>query len=326
MQTLLIILVSFTFTLIIGFLLRRLHWEKHNFVVRNYLVTAPKLDSLRHEIRVVFIGDLHNYCYGKDNDILIQEIIAQEPELILITGDMLVAKRYTSYDVAVRFLQQLPKICPVYYSNGNHEQRLKENPERYGDFEPYRMLLKKAGIHLLENESTTIELRGIAIRITGLELPLPKSKLSGQYKVSKLLIESLIGQVSGTHYEILLAHNPMHYKYYLEWGADLILAGHLHGGIIRIPGWRGLVTPHMQLFPKYSGEITKFEDQTLLVTRGLGSHTIKVRLFNKAEVVCIHLTTRVIITELHRLRLEEAKLQAAYTTSVIARCNRSNPE
>ena len=312
-----IIIVLVLLLLIITiFLLARIYWEAHHFVIRNYLITNPKLDTLTREIRIVFIGDLHNHCYGKDNDILVQAIREQEPELILITGDMIVAKNHVSYDVAVRFLQQLPSICPVYYANGNHEQRLKAFPQRYGEYEPYRKLLINAGIHVLENPSEDIKVHGIPIRITGLEIPLirrSEARFNRKERVDAPMIRSLVGKHKKACYEILLAHNPMHYKGYLSWGADLILSGHLHGGMIRIPGWRGLVTPHMHLLPKYSGEITKFKDQALLITRGLGSHTIKIRLFNKAEVVVIHLTTKAMIEESVRIKAEELTFQQAYT-------------
>ena len=87
--------------------------------------------------------------------------------------------------------------------------------------------------------------------------------------------------------QILLAHNPAFSEIYKEWGADLVLAGHLHGGLVRVPGFRGIITPQLKLFPKYSGEMRKDKNQAVIVSRGLGMHTIKIRLFNKAEVVSV---------------------------------------
>ena len=88
---------------------------------------------------------------------------------------------------------------------------------------------------------------------------------------------------------ILLAHNPAYMDAYLEWGADLILSGHLHGGLVRVPGIGGIVTPQGFLFPKYSGEMTKEGDQTVIVSRGLGTHTLNIRLFNTPELISVQL-------------------------------------
>ena len=90
-------------------------------------------------------------------------------------------------------------------------------------------------------------------------------------------------------YTILLAHNPAYMDVYLEWGADLVLSGHLHGGLVRIPGLGGIVTPQGFFFPKYSGEMTREGEQTVIVSRGLGSHTLNIRLFNVPELISIHL-------------------------------------
>ena len=90
-------------------------------------------------------------------------------------------------------------------------------------------------------------------------------------------------------YHILLAHNPSYMEAYKEWGSDLILSGHLHGGCVRLPGIGGVITPQAFLFPKYSGEMTVDGKQTIIVSKGLGTHTFNVRLFNPAEVIAITL-------------------------------------
>ena len=75
-------------------------------------------------------------------------------------------------------------------------------------------------------------------------------------------------------------------------GADLILSGHLHGGLVRCPGIGAVVTPQGFLFPKYSGEMRREGEQTIVVSRGLGSHTINIRLFNMPEVIAIEVCVR----------------------------------
>lgn len=60
--------------------------------------------------------------------------------------------------------------------------------------------------------------------------------------------------LSGERYSILLTHRPELTRYYRESGFDLVVAGHAHGGQVRIPGLgRGLLAPHQGLFPRYAG-------------------------------------------------------------------------
>ncbi|MEF2765303.1 MAG: hypothetical protein U0N43_08465, partial [Mediterraneibacter sp.] len=84
-------------------------------------------------------------------------------------------------------------------------------------------------------------------------------------------------------------HREDYVEGYKEWGADVILSGHLHGGIVRIPGIGGVITPQAFLFPKYSGEMTVEGEQAVIVSKGLGTHTIDIRLFNTPEVVLLTL-------------------------------------
>ena len=97
-----------------------------------------------------------------------------------------------------------------------------------------------------------------------------------------------IGEPAGG-YQILLAHNPAYVPVYKEWGADLILSGHLHGGVMRIPGIGGVIGPDFTIFPKYSGDIYREGDATIVVSKGLGVHSIPVRLFNPAELIVLEM-------------------------------------
>ena len=264
--------------------------ECRRFRVTHYTPgTSEKNPSSPAEQRIVFLSDLHNQVYRSRNDILLEEIRKQEPGLILIGGDMLIGKKNTSPAHALELIRRLPEIAPVYYALGNHEQRLKNCVEKYGDvMYYYRKELTAAGVHFLENESAHVSLSGRELRITGLALPL------GSYEkkhtpVTAGKIEKLAGPSDEACYQILLAHNPGYVAAYKEWGADLVLCGHLHGGVMRIPGWRGVVTPQASLFPKYSGEMTVEGDTAVVVSKGLGTHTVNLRVFNPAEVVVIHL-------------------------------------
>ena len=227
------------------------------------------------------------------NEPLLQAIRNEKPDLILIGGDMLVGKEDASYDIALDFTSQLPEIAPVLYATGNHEQRMREKPEIYqAAYADYRQQLKDRGVLFLENGSCRIEAGTVLLEISGVELP------SASYKklkklpiqasdIAEYLHKDSVSVTEDSVYRILLAHNPAYMNAYKGWGADLILSGHLHGGVMRLPGIGGVITPQAFLFPKYSGEMTKEGEQTIIVSRGLGTHTINIRLFNQPEVVSI---------------------------------------
>ncbi len=264
------------------------YWELHNFVMTDYEIRSEKLKGLGKEKRVLFLSDLHNHVYGKNNDTLLQAIRDAGPDLILIGGDMIVSYEHYGCIRTTAFLKELPKIAPVYCANGNHEQRAKEAPEHYSlRYDTYKKELEEAGIRFLENESADLAWEDAKVRLTGLEIPSRCYTHLRRIPLYRADLYSRIGKPDPDRYEILLAHNPAYIKEYKAWGADLILSGHLHGGVVRIPGFRGAITPDLRIFPKYSGGLYQEDGVDIVVSRGLGTHTINFRLFNPAEVVCL---------------------------------------
>lgn len=260
--------------------------ELHTFRVTRYRVASPKLTG---EKTWVFLSDLHNQVYGENNSKLIDAVKNESPDLILIGGDMLVGKNGHSYEPALACVKELVKIAPVYYANGNHEERMKLKPEKYDQsYALYREKLLEFGVHLLENESTVLS-DDSKVRLTGLEIPLECYTHLKRREMPGGAIKERIGNRDPEAFQVLLAHNPSYMKEYLAWGADLILSGHLHGGMVRIPGIGGVIGPDFVLFPKYSGEMRRVGDQTVIVSKGLGTHTIHIRLFNPAEIVVLSL-------------------------------------
>ena len=265
--------------------------ETHCFRVTRYKVPAEKLAGIVRDVKILFLSDLHNCAYGNENERLLRSIRDEDPDLILIGGDMLVGKAGIPYETALHFVEQLPEICPTVYANGNHELRMKEEPENYEDaYRIYKNSLEKKGVHFLEDSRIRVELGDASLQICGLELPSSSYRKFRKDRITASDIEEHFGfPASADVYTILLAHNPAYMDAYLEWGADMVLSGHLHGGLIRVPGIGGIVTPQGFLFPRYSGEMTQKGSQTVIVSRGLGTHTLNIRLFNTPELISIQL-------------------------------------
>lgn len=280
--------------------------ELHSFKVTRYRVSSVKLAGLRSKRKIIFLSDLHNYCYGRDNEPLFRAIEKEQPDLILIGGDMLLRSDGNNYSGTVRFLSGLTSICKVYCGNGNHEQKLKEQPWRFEQsYQEYKALLVKAGIHLLENESDEFEWDEARIRVTGLEIPMKAYDRFRRDRLKVREIEERIGE-SKAAYEILLAHHPAYTEIYQEWGADLILCGHYHGGVIGIPGIGGVIAPDFTLFPRYSGGCYPVGNAAAVVSRGLGAHSVPVRLLNPAEIVVIELVESENILYNNKIAIKES--------------------
>ena len=264
--------------------------ELRDFRVTKYRICSQKLNGIKKEKKIIFLSDLHNRMYGEENERLLESIQNQHPDLILIGGDMLVRKDGNSYDKTVHFLAKLPGICPVYCANGNHEQKLKELPDKYEQsYEEYKKALTASGIHMLENASETVKLDEVPVKLSGLEIPLGAYARFGKKELSLKEITDRIGE-HGDDYQILLAHHPGYMKEYLAYGADLILGGHYHGCVVQLPGIGGVISTNFTLFPKYSGGIYPEGEQTAVVSRGLGTHSVPLRLWNWPELIVLELS------------------------------------
>ena len=264
--------------------------ELRDFRVTKYRICSQKLNGIKREKKIIFLSDLHNRMYGEENERLLESIRNQHPDLILIGGDMLVRKDGNSYDKTVHFLAKLPGICPVYCANGNHEQKLKELPDKYEQsYEEYKKALTASGIHILENASETVKLDEVPVKLSGLEIPLGAYARFGKKELSLKEITDRIGE-HGDDYQILLAHHPGYMKEYLAYGADLILGGHYHGCVVQLPWIGGVISTNFTLFPKYSGGIYQEGEQTAVVSRGLGTHSVPLRLWNWPELIVLELS------------------------------------
>jgi len=256
-------------------------YDSSRFVVRSYRAEDARI---KKACRAVVLSDLHNKRYGKDNERLLAAIRARQPDFILIAGDIVTAKPRASLEPAIAFLEKLAAEYPVYYGNGNHEHRLKLYPRTYGDMAlRYGKALEEMGIKPLVNSHVNLPEYGIAVYGSEIDKYFYRHFRIGEMKPDYL--NGILGQAPGELYTVLLAHNPDYFPQYAAWGAGLVLSGHVHGGVARVPfWWKGVLSPALRLFPKYDGGIFREGEAVMVLSRGLGTHTIPVRLFNPAEL------------------------------------------
>ncbi len=441
-------------------------WQTHElrqFDVTHYYINSPKITKPH---RICVVSDLHQHSYGHYNDVLIDSIKAQEPDMIAIPGDMIVDKKPYQYGVASSFLSKISEIAPIYFSNGNHEKRVENiaNPNHI-HYELYKEALSNFNIYTLNNTGVRfddeIEIYGLDLPTTYYtkgkrhhlsamelmhmvgaevrenladagdsrksddagtwnvetesiepgELEIPKEKTlnaetvnseqaatedffgtgetdrddkadgsSGinaraqaleaemkktvtdekldnllnsnsqmaalysdlmrskhepsvgrvrkqkQKRKHRSLLASMVfaetdrierdrkdfeieslemkHRIQGnaerkpentsrfkddSKYRILLAHSPEFGDTYAEAGFDMSLCGHYHGGLVCLPNGKAVISPNFTLFPEYASGDNVVRGRHVITSRGLGTHTFNIRVFDRAELVVIHL-------------------------------------
>lgn len=268
--------------------------ELKQFEISNYKYKTTKVSK---RIRLAVVADLHGVEFGKDNGRLLAAAERESPDLILIPGDFITADTIEGYSrkgypfAAAESLRRLAEIAPVYYSMGNHEEWLSRGIDVLGYvWKRYEREAKEAGVHFLRNESSLVNIDGDLLEISGLEIANSYYAKLVDVKMREGYVESLLPKKKNAEaLQILLAHNPAYFEQYLSLHPNLIISGHTHGGLVRIPGYGSLFSPELKLFPDYDAGRYDREGASMFVSRGLGTHGYPIRVFNRAELMMIDL-------------------------------------
>ena len=240
-----------------------------------YTVVSSRLPESFDGFRIVQVSDLHGCEFGEGNERLLSAIRDAKPDIIAITGDM--ADENTDMAVIDRFLAGAADIAPVYYVSGNHEWWARCIPELEVLFEEY-------GVHYLRNEYEVISLGGESIVIAGAEDPNgPADMLSPENLVD------IINSNENEPYTVLLGHRNYWVEEYPELEVDIILSGHAHGGIVRLPFLGGVLGSGFRLFPDFTAGVYESGRYSMIVSRGLGNSVVVPRFMNRPELVAVTL-------------------------------------
>lgn len=274
-KTMLIILIIFiVFTIFFTL-------QNNNIVVSSYVHKNEVIPEAFDNFKIVHISDLHNKMFGKEQIRLLKRIEEQEPDIIVITGDLVDRRRY-NLENALKFINGAVKIAPVYYVSGNHEAW----SNRYSDVKEN---LEIEGVKVLENSLLEINKAGKVIEILGLSDP---DFLTESYSEATNIteLEAHLGDISkSNNFKILLSHRPELFDIYVSNNIDLIFSGHAHGGQVRLPFIGGFIAPDQGFFPKYTSGSFKQGLSTMYVSRGLGNSIVPVRVFNRPEIIVVTL-------------------------------------
>lgn len=257
------------------------NFQNKHLETTHYTYAAEQLGVDLDGYRIVQISDLHNAKFGKNNQKLVDRIRECAPDMIALTGD-LVDSNHTDVDRAVQFVDEIVKICPVYYVTGNHEYWLEKS-----EYDELMDGLIGAGVVILDDQVVEISRGDAKFRLVGLD---DKSLADGTLGTLLNNTHNVVHEDSDEReFTVVLAHEPQYLARYASSGVDLVLSGHAHGGQFRLPFVGGIVAPDQGFFPEYTAGEYYMDGTEMIVSRGLGNSVIPVRLFNYPEIVCVEL-------------------------------------
>lgn len=222
---------------------------------------------------IVQLSDLHGSSFGRDNSRLAALVREQEPDLIALTGDFVEDE---SQLAATRgLLEGISGCAPIYWVNGNHEW-VK------GVLPALRELLDSCGVVRLENGYLPLSRGGAQIVVAGAEDPNGYADMIKPDALAEKLREEY-----PEDFVLWLGHRNYWAEKYPDLPVDLILSGHAHGGIVRLPGIGGLLNVNHSLGAEYESGVYQGETFKMVVSRGLGNSIPVPRFLNRPEVVKI---------------------------------------
>lgn len=230
-------------------------------------------------VRFAVVTDLHSTWYGEAQSGLIDAITREDPDAVLLAGDIVDDER--PRDAAKAFLQAVTQKYPTYCVLGNHEFRTPD-PEEVKDW------TRNLGVTVLDGTGETVTLNDQTVLICGTDDP---ACGIADFQNQFFAVSRMAQQTDA--FTVLLSHRPELIDWYTDAGFDLVVSGHAHGGQVRLPLVlpNGLIAPGQGLFPKYTTGLHELENTTLLVSRGLCRNGIP-RVFNRPELVIIDVTPK----------------------------------
>lgn len=277
-------MISLIFLIILGLIL----FSNNTIGITRYVIKSAKIPTEFNNCKIIQLSDLHSKEFGNDNWRLIQKIDNEKPDIIVMTGDMINTSD-DNYHAFMKLSQNLAQRYKVYFIVGNHEQILSD---------PHIVIsLKNYGVTVLDNEKVRIEKGNSFINLYGMwfKLKYYKNKNAPDSKDIYYDLDTMqkaLDASNPTEFNVLLTHNPMYFPTYAQWGADLTLSGHVHGGIINIPFKGGLLSPEREFFPEYYGGSYQIQNKGMIVNRGLGNGNVGIRVKNQPEICLISLSNQ----------------------------------
>ncbi len=244
-------------------------------------------DKVEDNIGMIVLSDLHSNIYGINLKKVEDMIALENPDFIVIAGDMINCHYKDDPSEVGLFLVELCKKYPVFYGFGNHESNMRKSEYLNDRWKMFQEYLQENGMTFLEDDTVTLEKNNSKILLSGVNIDSIFYLKTHKPIMGQSLIDKHLGNADLSLYNVLIGHNPDFFHRYSEWGADLVLSGHIHGGMVRLPFLGGLISTNIRLFPFFDAGEYIYNKSTMILSRGLGAHTIKLRIHNHPEVVSV---------------------------------------
>lgn len=264
------VLLVLTALLAAGFLL----WGNCSLQTTETALVSPALPPAFDGLRIVELADLHGRVFGRGSRRLLAAVRRAEPDLICIDGDLF--DEHTDLAMLPPLLRGLCAIAPVYYVTGNHEWRV---PGLRGILAQMRA----CGVTVLQDDWRVLRRGEDALIVAGTDDPCGPA----ERKTPAELIADIRADAGEAAFLLLLAHRNDQLPQWSALGVQAVLAGHCHGGVVRLPFVGGLFGTDRRLFPAWDAGLYRQGETALYVSRGLGYTNVHFRLFNRPEVAVI---------------------------------------
>ena len=264
------VLLVLTALLAAGFLL----WGNCSLQTTETALVSPALPPAVDGRRSVELADLHGRVFGRGSRRLLAAVRRAEPDLICIDGDLF--DEHTDLAMLPPLLRGLCAIAPVYYVTGNHEWRV---PGLRGILAQMRA----CGVTVLQDDWRVLRRGEDALIVAGTDDPCGPA----ERKTPAELIADIRAEAGEAAFLLLLAHRNDQLPQWSALGVQAVLAGHCHGGVVRLPFVGGLFGTDRRLFPAWDAGLYRQGETALYVSRGLGYTNVHFRLFNRPEVAVI---------------------------------------
>ena len=264
------VLLVLTALLAAGFLL----WGNCSLQTTETALVSPALPPAFDGLRIVELADLHGRVCGRGSRRLLAAVRRAEPDLICIDGDLF--DEHTDLAMLPPLLRGLCAIAPVYYVTGNHEWRV---PGLRGILAQMRA----CGVTVLQDDWRVLRRGEDALIVAGTDDPCGPA----ERKTPAELIADIRAEAGEAAFLLLLAHRNDQLPQWSALGVQAVLAGHCHGGVVRLPFVGGLFGTDRRLFPAWDAGLYRQGETAMYVSRGLGYTNVHFRLFNRPEVAVI---------------------------------------
>lgn len=255
--------------------------SKHGLSITRYELAFENLPADFDGFRIIQLSDLHGSEFGDDNSRLIEKVSEEKPDIIVLTGDFLDrGKTDVQLPQISSLVKALCELAPVYFISGNHDWDS-------GEIKTLAQVLKDSGARYLRNECVRIERGDQRIILAGVEDP---NSLADMLKPDEVV--DIIRGHYPNDFVVFLAHRNTWIEDYPELEVDIILSGHSHGGIVRLPFFGGVFDHGVSFFPEHDAGLFETEAYSLIVSRGLGNTAPVPRFMNTPEIISLTLRSK----------------------------------